>query len=385
MAILGRFLAIPGQSCFLFGPRGTGKTTWLRDKLPNGFFVDLLKPDVYRGLKARPERLRELVLGNPDKADIIVDEVQRAPELLTVVHDLIESDPGRRFVLTGSSSRKLHRAGIDLLGGRAVVRTLHPFMAAELPAFDMDASLAHGMVPLVVMADDPRDVLNAYASLYLEQEVQAEGFVRNVGAFARFLEVVTFSHAGVLNISNVARETQVSRKTVEGYFTILEDLLLGFRLTVFTRRAQRATAVHPKFYLFDAGVFRSLRPKGPLDRPHEIDGAALEGLVAQHLRAWVAYSDADFALSYWRTRSGVEVDFIVYGPNGFWAVEVKHGASVRREDVRPLRAFVDDYPACEPVLLYRGDERLLIDGVRCVPVDEFLAELRPGREILDPT
>lgn len=383
MAILRRFFAVPEQSCFLFGPRGTGKTTWLRHELPEGLFVNLLLPDVFRSLKARPERLRELVLGNPDKTDVIVDEVQRAPELLPVVHDLIESEPGRRFVMTGSSARKLRRAGSDLLGGRALLRTLHPFMAAELPSFDLDASLEHGMVPLVVMAEDPADVLASYAGLYLEQEVQAEGLVRNIGAFARFLEVVSFSHACVLNVSNVAREAQISRKTVEGYFEILEDLLLAFRLPVFTRRAQRATAAHAKFYLFDAGVFRALRPKGPLDRPHEIEGAALEGLVAQHLRAWVAYSGIDLELSYWRTRSGVEVDFILYGADGFWAVEVKHGATVRQKDVRSLRAFMGDYPACEPVLLYRGSDRLRIDGVRYVPVAEFLAGLKPGRAIGD--
>ena len=379
MATLGRFFAAPRESFFLFGPRGTGKTTWLRHQLPDGLFVNLLQPETYRSLKARPERLSELVRGNPEKADVIVDEVQRAPELLPVVHYLIESGAKRRFVLTGSSARKLRRAGTDLLAGRALLRTLHPFMAAELPHFDLDTSLQSGMVPLVVMADDPASVLASYASLYLEQEVQAEGLVRNVGSFARFLETVSFSHAGVLNVSNVARDAQISRKTVDGYFEILEDLLLAFRLPVFTRRAQRATAAHPKFYLFDAGVFRSLRPAGPLDRPQEIEGAALEGLVAQHLRAWVAYTHLDVELFYWRTRSGVEVDFVVYGPGGFWAVEVKNSAAVRREDVSSLRTFTQDFPACQPLMLYRGNDRLLIDGVRCLPVAEFLTGLDVSR------
>lgn len=377
MATVKRFLTIPAQSCFLFGPRGTGKTTWLEHELPGALFVNLLRPDVFRELQARPERLRELVLGNPDRTDIVLDEVQRVPQVLTVVHDLIESEPARRFVLTGSSARKLRRGGVDLLGGRAVLRTMHPFMASELPSFDLKRSLREGLLPLVVMANEPADVLGAYASLYLEQEVWAEGFVRNLGSFTRFLEVSAFSHAGVLNVSNLAREAQVSRKTVEGYLEILEDLLLAFRLPVFTRRAQRATSAHPKFYFFDVGVFRSLRPHGPLDRPEEIEGAALEGLVVQHLRAWAAYSSADVELAYWRTRSGVEVDFVVYGPDGFWAVEVKNGATVRREDVRSLRAFVSDWPECEPLLLYRGSDRILIDGVRCIPVTEFLAQLGP--------
>lgn len=384
MATLGRFLRLAPSSFFLFGPRGTGKTTWLRDSLPNALVVNLLRPEIHREYAARPERLRELVLGNPTRTDVVLDEVQRVPELLPVVHDLIESDGARRFILTGSSARRLRREGVDLLGGRAVVRSMHPFMAAELPRFDLGLALQQGLVPLIVMAPDPGDVLNAYASLYLEQEVQAEGLVRNVGSFARFLEVASFSHAAMLNVSNIARETQVSRKTVEGYLAILEDLLLAWRLPVFTRKAQRATIAHPKLYLFDAGVFRSLRPSGPLDRPGEIEGAAFEGLVGQHLRAWAAYEQNSFELAYWRTRFGVEVDFIVYGPNGFWAVEVKNADTIRREDVRALRAFTDDYPECEPLLVHRGEDRLVVNGVRCLPARDFLVGLRPGRAIGDP-
>jgi uncharacterized protein len=171
---------------------------------------------------------------------------------------------------------------VDLLGGRAALRTLHPFMAAEWSGFSLTAALQHGLVPLAVTSADPRDVLRAYVGLYLEQEVKAEGLARNLGDFARFLEAVSFSHGQVLNLSAVAREAGAHRRTVQGFLDVLEDLLLPFRLDVFTRRAKRRTAVHPKFYLFDAGVFRSLRPQGPLDRPAEVDGGALEGLVAQH-------------------------------------------------------------------------------------------------------
>lgn len=381
MASLGRFLDLPDGSCFLFGPRGTGKTTFLRACLPEALEVNLLRPEFYRELSARPERLRELVLGAPQKRDVVIDEVQRVPELLPVVHDLIEAGSGQRFVLTGSSARKLRRSGTDLLAGRALLRTMHPFMAAEWPSFDLDTSLRQGLVPLVVTASDPADVLRAYAALYLEQEVMAEGLVRNIGSFSRFLEVLSFTHAAVLNVSNLARETQASRKTVEGYLGIVEDLLLAWRLPVFTRRARRATAAHPKLYLFDTGVFRSLRPSGPLDQPEEIAGAALEGLVAQHLRAWAAYDGRDWELACWRTRSGVEVDFVVYGPDGFWAVEVKHAATIRREDVRSLRAFREDNPECEPLLVHRGRDRRLVDGVRCIPAAEFLVGLRPGRGI----
>jgi predicted AAA+ superfamily ATPase len=314
---------------------------------------------------------------------VVVDEVQRVPELLNVVHDLIERPIRRQFVLTGSSARKLRRGGVDLLAGRALYYTLHPFMAAEVPEFQLHAALEYGLLPLVLAAVQPAEVLRAYVALYLQEEVQMEGWARNVGNFARFLEVVSFSHAAVLNISNVARECQIERKTVAAYVDVLEDLLLSFRLPVFTRRAQRQTSTHPKFYLFDAGVYRSLRPHGPLDRAEEIDGCAFEGLVAQHLRAWIAYSRRDCQLSFWRTRAGVEVDFIVYGAGGFWAIEVKNTARVRPQDLRALKSFVSDYPECEPLLIYRGTERLRIEGIWCLPGSVFLRALHPAQGLTD--
>ena len=345
-------------------------------------WINLLDAEEYRRLSARPERLREIVLGaGRSPHTVIVDEVQRIPDLLYVVHDLIESGVPHRFALTGSSARKLRRGGVDLLAGRAVLRSLHPFMAAEWSGFDLASALTHGLIPLVVTAADPADVLRTYAALYLEQEVQAEGLVRNLGQFARFLEVVSFSHASVLNVSAIARDVGANRKTVAGFLDVLGDLLLSFQLKVFTRRAKRRTAQHPKFYLFDTGVFRALRPAGPLDRPEEIGGAALEGLVAQHLRAWLDYSTTDAEFYTWRTRAGVEVDFVVYGPDGFWAVEVKNAATIRPEDLRGLRAFREDYPESRALLLYRGERRLQKGDITCIPVDRFLRDLTPGREL----
>ena len=380
METLSRFLQPAASSFFLLGPRGTGKTTWIRQQLPDALVVNLLQPETFRAMSARPERLRDLVRGSLEQRDVVLDEVQRVPDLLHVVHDLLENANAPRFVLTGSSARKLRRGGVNLLAGRASMRSLHPFMAAELPAFDLDRSLELGLVPLVVSAIDPADTLAAYAAMYIEQEVKAEGLVRQVGNFARFLEVVSFSHAAVLTVSNVARDAEVQRKAVEGFLEVLEDLLIAFRLPVFSKRARRATTAHPKFYFFDAGVFRSLRPTGPLDRPSEIDGAALEGLVAQHLRAWIAYTAGDLDLYYWRTRSGVEVDFIVYGDTDFFAVEVKNTDRVRADDLRGLRAFVDEYPECLPLLLHRGADRLEIGGIPCWPVGDFLSRLRPGTD-----
>ncbi len=379
MELVRRFFEIPEQSFFLFGPRGTGKSTWLREQLPGASYLDLLEPAVHRRLSARPERLREILAGSPRSGNVVIDEIQRIPELLTVVHAILEEPTPPRFALTGSSARKLRRGGVDLLGGRALHRTLHPFMASELPDFDLEQALTLGLLPLVLDARDPEGVLDAYASLYLEQEVTAEGLTRNVGQFARFLEAVSFSHASQLNAAAVSRECEVPRRVVSSYIGILEDLLLSFRLPVFRKRAKRATVAREKFYLFDAGVFRSLRPRGPLDRPEEVDGQALEGLVAQHLRAWAAYSGFDARIMFWRTRGGSEVDFVVYGDSGLHAFEVKNTGRVDSADLRALRTFRQDYPEAEAAVLYRGRERLKMGEIWCLPVDDFLRRLVPDR------
>jgi predicted AAA+ superfamily ATPase len=365
------------------GPRGTGKSLWTQYVYRQAIRVDLLQPDIYRTYSAHPERLRALIDGHPDTKVCVVDEVQKVPDLLSVVHGLIESKrPHVQFVLTGSSARKLKRAGVDLMAGRAVLKRLHPYMAAELgDAFSLRRALDIGLVPLVVGAPNPHEILASYCALYLREEVQMEGLVRNIGGFSRFLEAVSFSHASVLNTSSVARECQVERKTVEGYLDILEDLLLAFRIPVFAKRAKRSLAVHAKLFLFDTGVFRSLRPHGLLDHPEEIDGQALEGLVAQHLRAWIDYTKGSHQLYYWRTRSGVEVDFIVYGEDGIWAIEVKNSARVKPEDLRGLKAFQQDYPEAQCALLYRGDETLKVDGIQCVPCEDALRMLHPQRKL----
>lgn len=376
--MIPRFFNAPKESFFIFGPRGTGKTTFLRQKYPDALWIDLLEPDTFRSFSAKPERLAELVDANKDKKRVIIDEIQKLPELLSVVHLLIEKKTGMQFILTGSSSRKLKRAGADLLAGRVLKKTMHPFMAGETGAgFNLKDAVSRGMLPLVKSSTDPAAVLKTYAALYMREEVQMEGLVRNIGNFSRFLEAVSFSHGSVLNISNVARDCEVERKTVEGFLSILEDLLLAYRIPVFTKKAKRGTATHPKFFYFDAGVFRSLRPAGPLDEPEEIDGAALEGLVAQHLMAWNAYNGDENRLYYWMTPAKTEVDFIVYGDSGFMAIEVKNSQRIRPEDLKALSAFKRDYPECEAYFLYRGREKMKRNGIFCVPCEEFLRDLKP--------
>ena len=384
MEILKRYFKSPENSYFLFGPRGTGKTTWLKMNCKNELIIDLLDPGIYRRYKARPERLKELIEGNTDKKNVIIDEVQKVPELLDVVHLIIEEKSKLKFILTGSSARKIKQKGVDLLAGRAVIRSIHPFMASELKdRFNLEKALHTGLIPLIVYAQDPVDTLNAYIALYMKEEIQTEGFVRDIGSFARFLEAISFSHGTVLNLNNVARECEVKRETVGGYIEILYDLLMAYSLPVFTKRAKRAVIKHPKFYFFDAGVFRIIRPAGPLDRPGEIDGPNLEGLVAQHIRAWIDYSHSSYKLYYWRTKSGIEVDFIIYGKDGFWAIEVKNSKRIYRKELRPLKTFCHDYPECKPMLVYRGDEKLLIDNILCIPCDTFLKSIKPDRSLLD--
>ena len=382
MEIVDRFLQGSDQSFFLFGPRGTGKSTWVKQHFKSALYIDLLAPDIYRSYAARPERLREVAEAQQELSTIVVDEIQKLPQLLDVVHLLIEHRPEWRFVLTGSSARKLKRSGVDLLAGRAVLKEMHPLMAAELrDMFSMEEALTTGMVPLIKYSSDPKETLGAYITLYLREEVQMEGLVRNIGAFSRFLESASFSHGAVLNISDVARDCQVGRKTVEGYFSVLEDLLLAFRLPMFTKRARRNLSLHPKFFYFDAGVFRSIRPSGPLDAPQEIDGAALEGLVAQHLRAWCAYGGNINNLYFWRTKSGNEVDFVVYGPDTFYAIEVKNATRIHPKSARGLLAFKEDYPQAHTCLLYRGKERIKIKDILCLPCEEFLINLVPKEQI----
>jgi predicted AAA+ superfamily ATPase len=238
------------------------------------------------------------------------------------------------------------------------------------------------MLPIVLDAPFPKEVLRAYAGIYLKEEVQAEGIVRNVGDFARFLEAMSFSHASLINTSNVARECQIARKTVDSYLSILEDLLLSFRLDVFRQKAKRALSDHSKFYFFDSGVYVSLRPQNLFDKQTELEGGSLEGLVAQHLHAWKDAQLENTQLHFWRTSSKLEVDFIVSNPDCFLAIEVKNGSTIHPADLRGLEAFRADYPEATPLLLYRGKRKYRERDILCCPVDEFLLTIHPNRSLL---
>ncbi len=369
------------KSFFLFGPRGTGKTTWLRQHLPQALFINLLQSEYYNRLSANPGLIRQMI--PPDYTDwIIIDEIQRIPGLLNEVHDLIES--GKHiFILTGSSARKLKQKGVNLLAGRALTYYLHPLTATEQgDAFQIAQSLRFGHLPARFSEHDPEKYLKDYVQTYVREEVLQESLTRNIGHFSRFLEVAAFSQGSVINISEIAREAHIERTTAENYFSILEDLLIGVHLPIFTRKAKRKLISHHKFYYFDTGVFRAIRPSGPLDSDAELDGPAVETLVFQELRAVNDYLKCGYKLYFWRTKNGLEVDFILYGPGGLIAIEVKRSAHVHSKNFRGLKEFKKDYPPARCYLLYGGSAPLYMDDITVLPLGRALRN--PEQLLLNP-
>ena len=362
------------KSFFLFGGRGTGKTTWVLNNFPNALYIDLLHAETYNRLLANPSRLSEMI---PDTFIdwIIIDEIQRIPELLNEVHRLIERKK-YKFIMTGSSVRKLRRSGQNLLGGRALTYFMYPLTALELGAdFNVKECMRFGSLPSIFSEENRENYLSSYVQTYLQQEVIQEGISRNLGAFARFLETASFSQGSILNISEVSRDAAVNRKVVEDYFVALEDLLLGVRLPVFSKRAKRRLIAHNKFYFFDVGVYRAIRPMGPLDQPEEIGGIALESLFFQNLRAINDYLQRKYKLFYYRTESGIEVDFIAYGKNGLHAFEIKSKRNISSSDLYNLNIFKKDYPLAKCYMIYGGTFRQHIGEIEIIPFGEALFSL----------
>lgn len=368
------------KSFFLFGPRGTGKSYWLKKNFKENVYIDLLDSEIFFRLTSAPEKLNSFIPEGYSEA-IILDEVQKVPQLLDEVHRLIENK-GYKFILTGSSARKLKKQDINLLAGRALTLYMHPLSFEELSGeFDLKHSLEYGHMPSVYIDSDPEEYLKSYVVTYLKEEVFQEGLTRNLGSFSRFLETASFSQGSVLNISEIARECALNRKLVESYFTILEDLLLSVRLPVFTKKAKRRMVRHPKFYFFDVGIYRAIRPEGPLDSPEEIQGASLETLFLQELRAVNDNYKLGYDIYYWRTANQIEVDFILYGKKGLFAFEIKRKGKYSGKDLRGLKKFLEDFHVARGFLIYGGTKRYYEKNIEIIPVNEAIATLH---DILDP-
>ena len=381
MALYSRTLCIDlpaGQSAFLWGPRKTGKSTLLRERFPGSARFDLLDTRLMLELTRAPWTLAERVLALDDavRADpVIIDEVQRVPALLDEVHRLIE-DEGVRFVLCGSSARKLKRGRANLLGGRAWRFGLHPLTWPEIPQFDLLRALNRGLVPQHYDAAQYRRALTGYVDDYLKEEVFDEGLTRNVAAFSRFFDALSFCHGELVNYSNIARDCGVDSKTVREYFQILVDTLLGVFVEPFSGRRSRAVITRaPKFYLFDVGVAGYVTGRR-IERPAgEAFGRALEHFVLMELLAYRTYREREVPVRFWRTKSGLECDFVI-GREGEIAIEVKGGAGLNPGDLRPMRAYVQEHrPRHAIVVCVAGVPRRTADGIWILPWERFLERL----------
>ncbi len=343
-------------SLFLLGPRQTGKSTLLRTAFPSAQVFDLLKPELFRDLNKSPSLLKELVL-SPSGNPIIIDEVQRLPELLDVVHSMIEADKRIRFVLTGSSARKLRRSGQNLLGGRADQLSLHPICSHELAIskkkkVDIETLIQLGGLPSVLTAEDPQTILKAYIGIYLQEEIKAEGYARSLSDFSRFLDVAAMTNSEQLDFSGVARDVQLSPRTVAAYYQILQDTLIGYLLEPFRGTRTRKAVLTPKFYYFDVGVCNFLSGREKLSKGTSEYEKALEHFIFTELIAYRDYSNSSFKLFYWRSTSQFEVDFIIkLKSKKLIGIEVKGTDRVDSSDLRGLKAFEDDFKLDKKIIV----------------------------------
>ncbi len=377
-------LPAPGkESFFLWGPRQTGKTTLLRRRYSDCRWLDLLKSEEYIQYSTHPERLRQEIEAegpNPGQ-QIIIDEVQRVPDLLNEAHWLIENR-GIKFALCGSSARKVRRGGANLLGGRAFRYVLHGLTAGELGTdFDLDRLINHGYLPRAYESEEPTRVLDAYVADYLQEEIAAEGLVRNLPVFAHFLDAAALSDGENVNFSNIASDCGVSGKTVKSYFEILEDTLLGTWLPAYRRRAKRRAVKSPKFYFADVGIVNRLARRGEVIAGSEQYGKAFENWVHHEITAFIDYQNIHAKLTYWGLTSQTEVDFLLDDLS--IAIEAKSSENITRQHLKGLRSIADEYPeiAQRVVVCRERRPRLTEDGILILPAERFVERLWSGELI----
>jgi len=379
MPIIERILNIDlpqKQSAFLWGPRKTGKTTFLRSKFPHSLVYDFLQTDLFLEFNKKPSLLREQLLAKDAdvlKYPIILDEVQKIPQVLDEVHWLIENK-GLHFILCGSSARKLKRGKANLLGGRAWRYEMFPLVSIETEPLNLLRALNHGLIPDHYFQENYRKALRAYTQDYLKEEIFAEGLSRNIPAFSRFFEAMGYSHGELINYSNIARDCGVDSKTVKEYYQILVDTLLGTLVTPFKKRQNRQIiSSASKFYLFDVGVAGAITKRHLEDEKGELFGKALEHFIFMEIAAHNSYREVDYEINFWRTKSGLEVDFVLGA--GEVAIEVKGASLVAKRELLPLATFIEEYSPAKALVVCNEREERVHGQIRIMPYKKFLSDL----------
>ena len=371
MAVLERNLQINKEldgSIFLFGARQTGKSTILRQQLPNSIYLDLLDTSLKNRFFKKPSLLYEMLNEEKEGTLVIIDEIPEVPELLNEVHRLI-SERGLTFILCGSSARKLKRKGRNTLGGRALPVYLYPLVSAEIPDFDINRAVNYGMIPSHYLAQNPSRRLAAYIDIYLKEEIKEESLVRNLNAFHRFLEVAALTDGEIVNNNNIAQDCGVSASTVASYFDILEDTLIGYRIPAFRKVKKRRLMQAPRFYYFDIGVANHLLQRKELIRGTVEYGHAFEHLVIQELYAWLHYTHSEEELTYWHTYTNIEVDAII--GDARIAIEIKSVEEVLPRHLKGLRAFGEEYPESRRIIVSLDPINRRTDNIECIYVLDF--------------
>lgn len=387
--MLTRKLTLRNYSFFIFGPRGVGKSTWLKSAfsqqgMRSVEFINLLDTETMLQFTRHPGLLYQRVSHLPPDSWVVLDEIQKVPSLLDEVHRLIE-DKRLRFVLSGSSARKLKRSGVNLLAGRARVESMFPFVSVELGTrFDLHRALEVGLLPMSILGNDSASYLKAYAQTYLQEEIRAEALARNFGSFTRFLDVAARQSAQITNVSSIARDAQVARQTVQGYFDILCDTLMGFYLPAWQLKRKTKQRKQSKFYFFDTGVVRALTGRLPYPLGDEEKGQLLECLLFHELRAYLSYSQKGYEPHYWSSYDDVEVDLVIEDQQGFLGVEIKSATQWHSQFNKGLYRLRDELGKTRTRTLgiYLGNHVLSMDGITVYPCKEFLTQLWSGTLIV---
>ena len=366
------------EAMFLFGGRQTGKSTLLKGRFPKAVYIDLLKSDVRNRFKQHPEEFRESLLRYPPETLVIVDEIQKVPDLLDEVHWLMV-EKGLWFILSGSSARKIKRSGANNLGGRAIPETLFPLVSAEIPDFDLERAVQNGMIPRHYMVANARNRMRAYIDLYLKEEIIEEALVQNVDEFVRFMEVAAIMDGEILNYENVASDCEVSANTVKAYYKILVDTLLGFEVPAYRKVIKRKLYKSPRFYYFDVGIANHLTKRYHLAPKTPEYGHAFEHLIMQEIVAYLGYTNSDEELTYWHTYENLEVDAVI--GDARVAIEIKSKEHIDHDDKKGVTEFAKEHPDTKQIIVSKDRISRRSGDVDLYYVTDFFKALWAGEII----